>query len=633
MTANENVLKEHYFYDPEKNVVLKMTEKNMNGRNKKNIIPISNRIKKFKSADGKYIFEKDLETKKFKKTKILRSPPKRKVSSPSVSKSKALTRVGNPSGSKMSPIKNMKKECKNKKMLYDPVINDCVEDTPYNQILIKRKMKDLHQKTKTPPLTNRKAQDLSINTSSDISMDLDLQLETCITKSKVTLKEHQLKAVKRLLLPNIRGLIASFGVGTGKTLTAVATAECLLDKNIAQKVIVSSPKSLLNNFRKELIKYLYGENVDVNTIDDSIFSRYEFITHDGIKKKFLELKNLPEASKEDIFFIVDEAHEMRTALNYDKDQARKSSFFMEMSLISKKILLLTATPFINNRNDLLNLINAVKGGIPYHITEYPTTQREKDIFLNNTFMFFELDKNDTYISGMPTKEIVNKEFIMSPKYYNAYMEIERGLNINWENPEVFLSGLRQATNTLDGNPKIEWIIDFITSRPDDKTLIFSSFLESGVKKIQSALHERNIPFVEVTGEGSVEERNKAVEKYNTDQVKIFFITKAGGAGLDLKKTNNVILFESNWNNSQEEQVIGRAVRIGSHSLLPPEKRHVMVYKLILKKPGIDIDKRKELFKVKRLSSGSADEIIQYLNEKKKVDENDTLKELREYAYE
>jgi superfamily II DNA or RNA helicase len=132
-----------------------------------------------------------------------------------------------------------------------------------------------------------------------------------------------------------------------------------------------------------------------------------------------------------------------------------------------------------------------------------------------------------------------------------------------------------------------------------KVLIYSAFLAFGVRKLQELMNAQHIPFVEVTGSLNKTKRAEAVEKYNKDQVKVLFITKAGGEGLDLKGTRYVIILESSWNRPNEEQVIGRAIRFKSHTHLPKAEQRVDVYHLLMVKPPPGtkfLDKVKGLFK-------------------------------------
>ena len=151
---------------------------------------------------------------------------------------------------------------------------------------------------------------------------------------------------------------------------------------------------------------------------------------------------------------------------------------------------------------------------------------------------------------------------------------------------------------------------------------YSAFLDSGVKMLQDSLTEKKIKFVEVTGSMSIKKRAAAVADYNAGKVKVMFITKAGGQGLDLKGTRDVILFESSWNYPQEDQVIGRAIRSGRHTHLPVEDRHVDVWHLILTKPKD---------KPRSDTIGSGDEILQEFVAKKRVENPATIDILKEVA--
>ena len=57
---------------------------------------------------------------------------------------------------------------------------------------------------------------------------------------------------------------------------------------------------------------------------------------------------------------------------------------------------------------------------------------------------------------------------------------------------------------------------------------------------------------------------------------IFMASSAGAEGITLKKVRNVYIMEPYWTPGRIEQVIGRAIRIGSHLALPEEERNVTV---------------------------------------------------------
>lgn len=63
-------------------------------------------------------------------------------------------------------------------------------------------------------------------------------------------------------------------------------------------------------------------------------------------------------------------------------------------------------------------------------------------------------------------------------------------------------------------------------------------------------------------------------------LRVFMITQSGAEGISLKNVRKVLIMEPFWNMVRMDQVIGRAVRTGSHQELPPEERTVEVYTFV-----------------------------------------------------
>ena len=63
-------------------------------------------------------------------------------------------------------------------------------------------------------------------------------------------------------------------------------------------------------------------------------------------------------------------------------------------------------------------------------------------------------------------------------------------------------------------------------------------------------------------------------------VKLLMTTKTGAEGIDLKNVRQVHIIEPYWNPVRLEQVIGRAIRVGSHLQLPQEERNVDIFTYI-----------------------------------------------------
>lgn len=409
-----------------------------------------------------------------------------------------------------------------------------------------------------------------------------------ISRSSIPLRDYQIRVVK--WLKDHHGIVAAFDVGSGKTLTAVASSVCLLESGIVKKVIVVSPKSLFSNFNKELDAFI---GKDEFGFDDC----YENYTHTGFINTF---KGNPKYC-DDSLLIIDEAAEYRTTIK--DDGSGKSAFAMINCCIrAKRVLCLTATPLVNDLSDVTNLVAMVKGEIPLAM---PMTLAGKIEYLRDVFAFHTLanskdldrDKSRTDSAApddLPTKRYHEHEFEMSEEYYKQYLAIQRSqtdtVNANGKKPDpfAFLTGLRHATNSIQPNPKIEWALDRVADLKL-KTVLYSAFIDDGIRLLEDGLDSRGVKYVVISGELDTITRTEAIRQYNDPRsgVNVLLISKAGSLGLDLKETREVIFIEGSWNPAQEEQVEGRACRIGSHANLPEKERFVDIHRLILIKPPMD----------------------------------------------
>ena len=91
-------------------------------------------------------------------------------------------------------------------------------------------------------------------------------------------------------------------------------------------------------------------------------------------------------------------------------------------------------------------------------------------------------------------------------------------------------------------------------------------------------------YIEYHGGIDKEERFKNVEKYNVpenikgDNIKIIMISPAGAEGLSLMNTRQVHIIEPYWHEVRIKQMVGRAIRLCSHKMLPKAERHVEVFR-------------------------------------------------------
>lgn len=91
---------------------------------------------------------------------------------------------------------------------------------------------------------------------------------------------------------------------------------------------------------------------------------------------------------------------------------------------------------------------------------------------------------------------------------------------------------------------------------------------------------RNGTYVILSGDVSEEDREKIKRIFNSPQnkygeiLKAILMSEVGIAGLDLKCTLEAWQVEPPWDMTRTKQFFKRAIRIGSHDMLPPEEREV-----------------------------------------------------------
>jgi SNF2 family DNA or RNA helicase len=90
------------------------------------------------------------------------------------------------------------------------------------------------------------------------------------------------------------------------------------------------------------------------------------------------------------------------------------------------------------------------------------------------------------------------------------------------------------------------------------------------------LSSQGVPYGMFTGKVSRKEKKRLIDQFNRGGIKALLVSSAGGEGLDLKGTRQVQVLDPHWNDEKIEQVIGRAIRHGSHTHLPAEEQTVHV---------------------------------------------------------
>ena len=421
----------------------------------------------------------------------------------------------------------------------------------------------------------------------------------------LTPQEHQKKFILQFIYSTLRGAVVFHGVGSGKTLTAVISSYYYLKIYPNNKVIVISPSALLFNFVAGMQQYGLDKNDN----------RYSFFTYE----KYIRNPQLGNNS----LVIIDEAHNLRTEMNIgeirdpdtkkfleEKSSTNQRGFKIMKYGIEKchKVLLLTGTAFVNRLSDIENLLAFVDNRRPISHKNYETilddVENIKDYFdykisyykSNADSEFFPKRIEDFHPVYMTEEE--------ERKYKNIKSEgIPRSTS---ETPNAFYIAERYASNMMGSiqNPKLDYIVKLLKERPNQKFIIYAGLTEYGTSNIEARLTKELIPVVKITGKQSITQKEDSklyfnyynfkneiffnkdtletrYHKYVNDKNRVLLISRAGAEGVDTINCQNIILYDSQWNDALSEQIIARAIRFKSHFGLPLKERYVNVIRPVL----------------------------------------------------
>jgi len=368
---------------------------------------------------------------------------------------------------------------------------------------------------------------------------------TCLTRSNVRLRPHQLGVIN--YLENHRGVIAAYATGSGKTLIAITAAECYLDKNPSGRVLIITPTAARDGFKENMEKY----GISPKNSKYCFYGYQEFVNQYDWKNGAIKLKGRLDAGTcetcKDVFLIVDEAHELRTPTPWSgvkpfvspkRGQKEKMTGLRAVRVIqcaaaAAKVLLLTATPIVNDPYDVANLVAMVRGEAPMIEKDFydmigseprkpgpfvGTKVREKfraelgrelkaykgrdfKKYFCGSIMFYKHVKDENW----PSEKEIWKPIEMDEEYYEKYYNIQKkkaalfrkharrkeGVLGVKSNPGAFYTIVSQATNSIEGSPKIKEAIKYVKNKePGEKMLIYSGFLEAGLEEIKKRLDSR-----------------------------------------------------------------------------------------------------------------------------------------------
>ena len=126
----------------------------------------------------------------------------------------------------------------------------------------------------------------------------------------------------------------------------------------------------------------------------------------------------------------------------------------------------------------------------------------------------------------------------------------------------------------------------VLSDPENRVLVFSNFVNQGLKQLSHVLENENIRFSLYEGNTSVKERKNMIKNYFSGDIPLMLLSPVGFEGLDLYGTTHIFVLDPHYNPERTRQLISRAIRAYS-GVRKIDVCHYIAVAEELKQPCID----------------------------------------------
>lgn len=405
----------------------------------------------------------------------------------------------------------------------------------------------------------------------------------------VTLKSkllpHQIEAFNYGMERNM--LLVGDEQGLGKTIESIAIAVAR-KQELNKCLIVCGVNSVKYNWEKEISIHSHEKCVIIDGKTSEI--RVQQLNNWYHSSEFFGIINIESLRNEKIHdalyvgitdgvigaVIVDEIHKAKNGTSQQGKALR--------TLTTPVRIGLSGTP-MNKAEDLWNILTwlgvekrsfwqfrgayCVMGGYG----NYQVIGHKNLDSLNAQLNKVMLRRTKEEVLDLPPKTYSTEYVELTKLQQKIYKDIRAGIIADLENiltsihPLSCTLRLRQLTGGLftEDNPKLDRIKDMLDEEiiPNGhKAIIFSQW-----KQVTDIYHEalKDYNPIYITGEVEPEERQREVERFQTDPSCKIAIGTIGamGTGLTLNKASYVFFVDKKWNSGENAQAEDRAHRIGT----------------------------------------------------------------------
>ncbi len=404
------------------------------------------------------------------------------------------------------------------------------------------------------------------------------------------------------------GVLLADDMGLGKTIQAIAFLAKLYSVEKLKPALIVLPKTLIENWVKELNKFLPSSHAKYNVYVHQGPQRYK--NHKIIEQYDIVLTTYESLTRDQTILgkidwsciICDEVQKIK---NYQTASANALKAMKTSCRIA-----MTGTPVENRLSELWSIVDFAQPGLlgsyqsfrktyELPIEKHEPNREELIDSLVNVIspIFLRRTKDDVLAGQLPAKHEETVYLNMDIGTKKLYQDIldktigtgQKGMALAaiqnllmlCSHPQLYVHGYAMVDDLIKQSPKMQWTVDQLAKifAKNEKVLIFTKY-----KDMQAILRRviwekfginANIINGEVTGN-----RQAVVDNFNASvgAGALILSPRAAGVGLTITSANHVIHYTREWNPAVENQATDRAYRIG-------QKNDVFVYYPVVTDPS------------------------------------------------
>jgi len=413
----------------------------------------------------------------------------------------------------------------------------------------------------------------TIDTAEPGIEDVDASWDKNFTPS-TKLFAYQESGVKWLHARHSAGMGALLAdeMGLGKTLQAIAWVAA--DIQNRGQVLIVTPASLTENWRRELVKFaglspfVYVGKALATTPAALAREPLVLTTYDTIRQHQLVLEQISWTC-----LVADEAQYIKNASS-GRSMAIKA-------LRRDRALAITGTPVENRLSEVVSILELVAPKVFEPFTKLNEMQLAEtwDVnvrpFLSSLMLRREVKE---VRKDLPPKIMIPTALVPSLYYQQEQVTLmQQSENASRGDRLALITRLRRLSGSepVEGSGKGEFLHRIISNlkSSEGKALIFATFTDS-IDAIQKYASSQHIACWTITGGTPPQFRQGIVDLFSQQPGGALLVLnpKAGGVGLNITAANIVIHWEPDWNPAVADQATARAYRTG-------QEQTVFVYDL------------------------------------------------------